>query len=194
MKRLPKNPEATKLRILDAAANAFYGRGIKNVSLDDIAAEAGVTKRTLYYHFASKDDLIARYLRARHPVIFERLVARATKSQGSLREQIEGLFIAMADLASNPDWKGCPFVRAAAELAGTPEHAGLAEASSHKHQFEEWLRERIEAAQLREPELLAKQLMVLLDGTVTQMLVHRDGSYARAAAKAAAILVQQARG
>ena len=55
----------TRERILSAAAKLFYGEGIRAVSVDAVAAKAGVTKRTLYYHFTSKDDLVAAYLAAR---------------------------------------------------------------------------------------------------------------------------------
>ncbi len=55
----------TRERIISAAAKLFYNEGIRSVSVDAVAEEAGVTKRTLYYHFASKDDLIGAYLEAR---------------------------------------------------------------------------------------------------------------------------------
>src|SRR5689334_7254448 len=52
-------------RILDVASELFYARGIHAVGVDTIAAESGVTKRTLYDRFGSKDELVAAYLRAR---------------------------------------------------------------------------------------------------------------------------------
>ena len=55
----------TRERIIAAASKLFYGQGIRNVGMDLIAEKAGVTKRTLYYHFRSKDDLVAAYLDAR---------------------------------------------------------------------------------------------------------------------------------
>jgi AcrR family transcriptional regulator len=57
--------ETTRERIVSAAAKLFYGEGIRAVSVDAVAEKAGVTKRTLYYHFDSKDDLIAAYLEGR---------------------------------------------------------------------------------------------------------------------------------
>src|SRR5689334_18384338 len=52
----------TRDGMISAADELFYGEGIRSVSVDAIAERAGVTKRTLYYHFASKDELIAAYL------------------------------------------------------------------------------------------------------------------------------------
>ena len=60
-----KNPDETRRQLLGAADRAFYGDGIRNASVDDIAEQAGVTKRTLYYHYGSKEDLVVAYLEAR---------------------------------------------------------------------------------------------------------------------------------
>src|SRR6516165_2700525 len=59
----PANP--TRERIITAASKLFYSEGIRAVSVDAVAETAGLTKRTLYYHFRSKDDLVAAYLAAR---------------------------------------------------------------------------------------------------------------------------------
>ncbi|MCV4655865.1 TetR/AcrR family transcriptional regulator, partial [Escherichia coli] len=61
----PRSSDATRHRIVAASAKLFYDDGIRGVSVDAVADKAGVTKRTLYYHFQSKDDLVAAYLAAR---------------------------------------------------------------------------------------------------------------------------------
>src|SRR4030081_13665 len=71
-------------RILAAADKLFYSQGIRAVGVDTVAAEAGVSKRTLYNHYLSKDDLIAAYLTARFKQI--------APSDAPAREQILGLF------------------------------------------------------------------------------------------------------
>ena len=58
-------PSPTRKRIVDAATKLFYAEGIGRVSVDAVAEKAGLTKRTLYYHFASKDDLIASVWKGR---------------------------------------------------------------------------------------------------------------------------------
>lgn len=189
-RKVVRDPEATRRRILRAAAEAFYGKGIRSVSMDDIAEGAGVTKRTLYYHYEDKDDLVAAYLRARHPVILARLTAAATQAKGPLPAQLDALFSALSRSAGNQDWKGCMFARAAAELAGTPDHPAFREVAGHKAAFELWLRDRVATAGYAEPGLLAKQLIVLFDGAVTQTLIRRDPAYALAAGKAAMSLLR----
>jgi len=63
---VPRSSEATRTRILDAAYALFRRRGYTRVSMDEIAAATAVTKRTLYYHFRSKDELLAAVLETQH--------------------------------------------------------------------------------------------------------------------------------
>ena len=180
---------ATREQIIQAADALFYGEGIRSASMDAIAAKAGVTKRTLYYHFRSKDDLIAAYLTARDQPTFARQAAWLNETKGDLAEQVLGLFENLARAMKAPRWKGCGFIRAAAELAGTPGHPALKIGSAHKKRVEAWVEGRIAAKGLREPALRARQVMILLDGAAAQVLIHRDPAYALAAGQAAAALV-----
>ena len=65
-----------KERILETADKLFYSRGIRAVGVDTIAAEIGISKRTLYNHFPSKDALISAYLEGRF--VQPRAVRQAT--------------------------------------------------------------------------------------------------------------------
>jgi AcrR family transcriptional regulator len=167
----------------------FYGEGIRSASVDAIAERAGVTKRTLYYHFRSKDDLIAAYLEARDEPTLARYEAWLDTTQSTLAEQITGFFEKLAQVANSAKWKGCGFLRAAAELAGSPGHPALKIGSAHKKKFESWLAGRITGEGFEDAALRARQLMILLDGAVAQMLIHRDPLYALAAGKAASALL-----
>src|SRR6516165_2092073 len=186
---MARDAQTTREQIIQAADDLFYGEGIRSASMDAIAARAGVTKRTLYYHFPSKDDLIAAYLAARDEPTLSRYAAWLDETKGDLPEQILGLFEKLARVTKTARWKGCGFLRAAAELAGTPGHPALKVGSAHKKKFEAWLADRISAEGLDTAALRARQLMVLLDGAVAQMLIHRDPSYARAAGQLAARLL-----
>jgi AcrR family transcriptional regulator len=157
--------------------------------MDAIAERAGITKRTLYNHFRSKDDLIAAYLEARDEPTLARYAHWLDETEGSLAEQMAGAFRRLARFAAHTKWKGCGFLRAAAELASTPGHPGLKIGSAHKKKFEAWLAGRIRGEGLDDPDGRARQLMIVLDGAVAQILIHRDPSYAHAAGKAAAALL-----
>ncbi len=184
-------PAQTRKRILKAASELFYTKGIRAVGVDAIASAAGVTKRTLYLHFDSKDDLIAAYLEARNEPVLAGLIRAVTSASGGIADQLESLFAMFGRQAGNSKWHGCPFARAVFELRETPNDAVSNIAAKHKRAFEDWLAGRLDSHAVSEPELVARQLMVLVDGCITQILIHRDPDYATAAAKAAATLVKQ---
>jgi AcrR family transcriptional regulator len=186
---MAQGARTTREQIIQAADILFYGEGIRSTSMDAIAARAGVTKRTIYYHFPSKDELIAAYLAARDEPTFSRQAGWLDETKGDLPEQVLGLFENLARAMNTPRWKGCGFIRAAAELAGTPGHPALKIGSAHKKRLEAWLEGRIAAKGLRDPALRARQVMILLDGAAAQALIHRDPAYALAAGQAAAALV-----
>lgn len=190
---MARDSSGTRKRIIEAADELFYGEGIQSVGVDAIAERAGITKRTLYYHFKSKDELIAAYLEARSGPSLERFQRWVDGSDGSLAQQVAGMFAKLAAWARDPRWKGCGFARAAAELAGLPGHPALAFAAQHKKSFEAWLADRFRREGVADAAALARQIMVLLDGAMTQILIHRDPSYAHAAAKAAVALLDASR-
>src|SRR5438105_4712171 len=127
----PALGETTRERIIAAASRLFYGEGIKSVSVDAVAAKAGVTKRTLYYHFKSKDDLVAAYLAGRdqpNMVLFQRWFA---ETDGELADKTRGIFMHLAQSARHPKWKGCGFLRTSAELANMPGHPAIRIGAAH---------------------------------------------------------------
>jgi AcrR family transcriptional regulator len=180
-------PITTRDRIVSAAADLFYGDGVRAVSMDAIAARAGVTKRTLYYHFDSKDDLVAAYLAERDQpnlVRFQRWFGRGT----GLADSLQQMFGQLAKAARNRDWKGCGFLRTSAELASMPGHPAMVVARAQKARVEGWLAEECAAAGCADPAGLARQIMILLDGGFATVLLHRDPAYLLAAGEAAARL------
>lgn len=180
-------------QIVTAADELFYSEGLAAVSMDRIAEHAGVTKKTLYYHFRSKDELMGAYLDARHGTVMERYQGWAGLS-GSAAVRIERMFRRIAECASDRAWRGCGFVRAACELADRPGHPASLAARRHKLAFEQWLREMLAEEGWPDCDSLARSLMVLLDGAIVQALIHRDARYAVAAADLARALLRGERG
>src|SRR5437763_14838144 len=103
-----------KERILETADKLFYSKGIRAIGVDTIAAEVGISKRTLYNHFPSKDALISAYLG-------RRFVAPNPSDKPPV-EQILGTFDSPERRFAAKDFRGCPFVHAVAER-GPPERA-----------------------------------------------------------------------
>jgi AcrR family transcriptional regulator len=114
-------PELTPagLRILDAASDLFYARGIRAVGVDLIALEAGTTKKTLYDRFGSKDGLVARYL-ARRAARWQRLVLEHVTGEPGPRARLGAVFDALERWHAGQT-RGCAFVNAYAELGATDE-------------------------------------------------------------------------
>jgi AcrR family transcriptional regulator len=187
-----KAPSSTRDRIVRAAAELFYSEGIRATSVDAIAERAGVTKRTLYYHFRSKDDLVAAYLQAQDQPTLALYARWFAQTPGGVADKVEGIFFKFADAASSQKWRGCGFLRTVAELANTPGHPAIKAGAAHKKHFETWLRKTFADAGLAAPATLASRILVLLDGAATIMLIHRDRAYVHAAGKLARELVATA--
>ena len=182
----------TRERIISAAGKLFYGEGIRAVSMDAVAEKAGVTKRTLYYHFTSKNDLVAAYLHGRDQpnlALFQRWFAG---TEGGLATKTRGMFTNLAQAARHPKWKGCGFLRTTAELANMPGHPAVTVGAARKKKIEAWLREVFEAEGMACGLPLARQVMLLLDGSFSAALLHRDPSYMETAGEAAYSLVKAA--
>lgn len=183
-------PIPTRKRIVDAATKLFYAEGIGRVSVDAVAEKAGLTKRTLYYHFKSKDDLIAAYLDGRDQPNIRQMAGWFEAAEGDVERKVEAIFTNLARVAKNPKWKGCGFLRTAAELASMPGHPAVKAGSRHKKNFETWLTRELSGYGVDEPQTLAREIVLLMDGAFSIMLIHRDPDYVEAAGHAAATLVR----
>ena len=185
---------STRERIVAAASSLFYAQGIRAVSVDAVAEKAGLTKRTLYYHFASKDDLIAAYLTARDQpnlALFRRWFDEA---EGGTPAKVRAIFLSLARSARHPKWQGCGFLRTSAELANLPGHPAIRIGAAHKKKFEDWLRQMFEMQAIADAATLARQIVLLLDGSFAVVLLHRDAGYMEDAGAAAFTLVEAALG
>ena len=170
-------------RILETADRLFYGQGIRAMGVDTIAAEIGISKRTLYNHFPSKDALIVAYLQRR-----VRLKPTSGKPPGP---QILEDFARLERAFSAEGFRGCAFVNAVAELKD-PKHAASQIALTFKEMRRQWFRELLGRAHVADPDGLSLQLMLLVDGAIAAALVRKDPTVARAAKEAARVLLSAA--
>ncbi|QPC93815.1 TetR/AcrR family transcriptional regulator [Mesorhizobium sp. INR15] len=187
---MPASLSPTRKRIVDAATKLFYAEGIGRVSVDGVAEKAGLTKRTLYYHFKSKDDLIAAYLDARDQPNLKQMAGWFDAAEGGADSKVEAIFSNLARVARHPKWKGCGFLRTAAELASMPGHPAIKIGARHKTNFETWLAAELSERGIAEPQILAREIVLLMDGAFSIMLIHRNADYIEAAGHAAATLVR----
>ena len=168
-----------RARILAAAGDLFYRQGIRAVGVDAIAEAAGTNKMTLYRHFASKDELVAEYLRQSAKLAdacWERL---RQVHPGDARAQLRAWLAEMAEHVANNDERGCPLANAAVEL---PEksHPARRVIEDFKRAERARLIDLCRAAGLAEPEMLADELHLLLEGAqVTAQSIGKEGLGAR---------------
>jgi AcrR family transcriptional regulator len=182
MARPPTKP-TMKERILETADRLFYLRGIRAIGVDTIAAEIGISKRTLYNHFPSKDALISAYL--------ERRFVQPRASDKSPLEQILGTFDSLERRFSAKDFRGCPFVNAVAEL-GAENRSVRKIAIAFKESRRLWFKDLLVQLGVADPDGLATQLVLLVDGSIAQDLVRDDPAMAQAAKEAARVLLANA--
>ena len=189
---MPVDGSKTRERIITAATRLFYSEGLRATSVDAVAEKAGVTKKTLYYHFETKDELITAYLASRDQPTLAYYARWFAETDGSTADKVRGLFNSFGKAADTPNWRGCGFLRTIAELANTPGHPAIKAGAAHKKKFEEWLRATFEAAGIANPLRLARQILLLLDGSFAVVLLHRDPSYMETAGEAAHELIEAA--
>jgi AcrR family transcriptional regulator len=170
-------------RIMAAADRLFYQKGIRAVGVDTVAAEAGISKRSLYDTFPSKDALVAAYLRQR--------IQPLPASDQPPTAQVLALFDQLHARFASGDFRGCPFVNAVTELAEDCETA-RAIALDYKEERRLHIASLLVRAGVPDPDALASQIALLFEGAIASMLVRQDAKVAIQARDAAAVLMRAA--
>ena len=182
MTELEKGPQGLRRgrgareRILSASQQLFRDQGINRTGMDQLCAVAEVSKRTLYQHFAGKDELIAEYLRRFDPEILPEVFDRTDLTP---RERLLAVFDIHSPL--------CPFIRAAVEIQD-PDHPARLLARDYKKAFAARLTDTAREAGATDPEQLGEQLALLLDGASARSRVLNTETFATAAAMAAVLI------
>lgn len=182
---MPRSAEATKSRIYSSAYQLLYRDGFSRTSMDAIADAAGITKKTLYYHFDSKDALVAAILehqQAQSLAMFQRWADPSAEDSAAF---VGTLFAKLHRWVSSTPWYGSGFTRLTMELADLPGHPARIAAQRHKDAVEQWLSSELNRLEHSKPSEIARQLMLLIEGCMSLALIHQDPTYVLAAAKAA---------
>lgn len=158
--------------LLGAARKLFYKRGVGATSVDDIAAVSGLSKPTLYRHFATKEALVASYLTERNQHLDAEL--RSWIASAAPGRQPHAVIDWLCDWISRPDFNGCSFIRTYSELH---EDESVAEkARERKRVLFEAIHEACRAAGAIHPIGLARQLTLIVEGTTTMAFVSVEPS------------------
>jgi AcrR family transcriptional regulator len=164
----PADAAPTRERLLDAAAKLFYEQGI-SVGVDAVCRAAGVSKRSMYQLFASKDDLVAASLERAAPEYSAALLPAPDDGRPP-RERIVHVFERLEYLEPVQDFLGCPFVATAVQ-AKSPKHPASVIARRQKDGLTAFFRHEAQRGGAHDPELLARQLTIVFDGASARSVV-----------------------
>lgn len=173
-----------RARILDAASERFYARGVAATGIDTIIADAGVAKMSLYNNFASKAELVSAYLERRHQEFVERHRRRVEALSAGAGPAARALtvFDAYLDGIDDP-FRGCGLLNAAGELpSGDPGREAVA---CHKAEVENLFRDALG------DQVLAEHLSLLLEGAMVRAGLEGDADRLRRARRMAAELLDE---
>jgi AcrR family transcriptional regulator len=184
---------AEDARIAGVAADQFHEHGITATGVEALSRAAGISKRTLYQRFGSKDGLIVAAYEALDVPVFEMFTLPVEAQTDDPRDQLLGFFVRLEALVRSPQFRGCPFTNAAAELAD-PHHPAHAVIRRHKERIRRWLRGRAKAAGAANPDQLSRQLMLVFAGVQSQALLEHSARPARDAYALAQALIDSALG
>lgn len=148
-----------KEKILKTADRLFYENGIRAVGIDTIISEAGVAKATLYNNFPSKNDLIIDYLESRSCSVLDNI----DNKNISIIEYFQGFL----EYVKNNDISHCPFISAMSEFTHEDDEVHKAAVNFKKKSYDS-LKKLAEKENLKNPEIVAEQLMVISNGASIQ--------------------------
>jgi AcrR family transcriptional regulator len=186
----PRTPVKTPAaeRILCTASELFYWKGIRAVGVDAIAAEADVTKKTLYERFGSKGELVAAYLRARDDRYRSWMVEVVEQRGGSAKERLLSTLDALGEWIDCGNSRGCGFVNAAVELK-EDDHPARVVVMDQKRWLRDYFAELAAEAGAKDPENLAEQLLILHEGVSVVNSLEMPQNAAQSARQSAETLV-----
>lgn len=155
---------ATRQRLIETALRRFYRDGFRNVGIDQILTEVGISKTAFYKHFECKDDLMLAVLEKQnlwlqntfHDMIRER-------GGDSAIGQLRAILDVVEMIIQSDEFQGCIFVNAAMEfpLLHEPAHVAAAE---NKRAIEKIICELATRAGAADPRALAEELCLIFEG------------------------------
>ena len=168
----------------------FYSGGFNATGIEKVLSDAKVAKMTLYNHFRSKEELILAVLRRRDEQFRDRLMREVERCAGSPRDKLLCLFDFLAGWFAEDSYRGCLFINAAAEFRGVSQ-AIHDQTARHKRLIGSYVRGLATAADAKNPDVVADQVVLLLEGAIVTAQVCGGTGWASRAREAAAILLDR---
>jgi AcrR family transcriptional regulator len=187
----PGTTPAARARLLQAAARLTYTYGIDATGVDAIAKEARVTKRTLYQHFRSKDELVAAALAARDEPTIAGLRAAVDRRISRGARPIAALFSVLTRTFADPAFRGCAFLNAGLEMHAD-DHPVRPVTRSHTDARRDLVADLVRAEGIAD-DLTADAIALLVEGAFAAGAARRDTTVVKRAAHAAERVLSLAR-
>lgn len=178
-------------KILHTAEQLIYRNGIHAMGMDLLVRTSGVARKSIYRYYATKEDVAVQALSARDVRWMHWLRAETDKAQGT-EARILALFDVLKGWFASEGFRGCAFINTAGEI-GDPADPIRQLAKTHKLKLLEYLLELCEPLKVEQPEPLARQLLLLIDGAITLALVIGDPDAADNARHMAQLLLESTR-
>jgi len=185
-----RTAEENRRNVLDVATRLFYARGIRAVGMDTVIKECGVGNATVYRQFPTKDALATAYVQGRADAWFERM-RRAAEGHPDPRDKLVAVFEVLAADCAGPGYRGCPMLNTNTEFpeGGHPAHLA---AVSHKQQVRDWFRSLAADAGADDPDRIAEELLIVLNGAYASAAVLDGDTYGKRALDLARRLIAEA--
>ncbi|TCO49740.1 TetR/AcrR family transcriptional regulator [Actinocrispum wychmicini] len=173
-------------RLLKAANELFYRDGVGAVGVDKLCKAAGISKKSMYQLFDTKNDVVAAALERYGPWYLAMYLPDESDDR-SPRDRVLHVFDWLDGRSSAPEFTGCPFVNIATELRD-PDHPASTVARRFKQHLTDFFERQAELGGAADPQLLARQLTVVFDGACASAIVRAEGLAGLSRATAAALL------
>jgi AcrR family transcriptional regulator len=156
--------KTTRQRLIEAAVRRFYRDGFRNVGIDQVFTEVGISKTAFYKHFESKDDLMLAALEMQNGWLQETFRTMIRERGGPTAiAQLHAVLDVVELIIESDDYQGCIFVNVAMEFPLPHEPAHVA-ASQNKQAMENIVLALAEEASADDPQALAKELCLIMEG------------------------------
>ncbi len=173
------------------ALEVFYREGFHVTGMDTLVAETGISKTSMYKHFRTKEDLILAVLRLRDEQFRNRIFRRMEALGDSPRAQLLAMFDALGEWFAEPGFRSCMFIKASGEFPD-PGHPIHVQSAEHKRLIFQTVRDLARRAGASDPDLLARQLLLLKEGAIVTAHLGHAGNPADDAKTVARILLDNA--
>lgn len=185
-----KKTTDTRDKILKTAEELIYQNGIHAMGMDLLVKTSGVARKSIYRHFANKEDVASAALTERDERWMQWFRTESDKGK-TPQERILNMFTVLKSWFESDGFRGCAFINTAGEV-GDPEDPVRQIAKMHKQKLLDYTLELAEQLNVEHPEDLARQLLILLEGAITMSYVMGDGSAADNAQDIAKLMLERA--